>query len=115
CGPYVALAQQPFSNGVKLPAPLAYGPRRRRLIHLDPTSIDYGRTDLDGQAGFPRKTPWFRLPVVRSLRRPGVGLGLRPAGGRTQAEHQGPLVAVDGPRPRRHRGEIGRAACRERV
>src|SRR2546426_951543 len=61
----------------------------------------FDRTSLVGKAS------GLRVPVLGDLRRPRLGVGLRTAGRRAQEEHQGALVALDGARPRGHRG-IGR-------
>ena len=58
----------------------------------------------DGKARVALQAARIHLPVLRDLRRHGIGVGLRPARRRAQEERQGPLVARDGPRARRHRG-----------
>ena len=68
------------------------------------TFVRHGCTDLDRRhRRLPLQAPGLRLPLRRDLRRHPVGVGLRPARRRAQGEHQAPVVAVDGHRPRRRR------------
>ena len=94
---------------------LRFRPFRGPLFHPSQYRPD-GRRFYNGQAGLARQAAGLRLPVLRDLRRPRFGLGLRPARGGAQAEHQGPLVAIAGPCPGRHRGpRRRRSSCTRKV
>src|SRR3972149_423124 len=75
------------------PSPLTQSPH-----YLPPSSLwcPHGQHRCNGPAGLARQASRLCVPVLRDLRRTGLGVGLRAPGRGAQEESQGGLVGGGG-------------------